>query len=80
MYLRLGLVSCDKFVKASLPNMMKNGDSFECWFDNQFYDAVTSGTTFFHSLCLEICFARQHLENLWNPSILPFDWGLYGGE
>ena len=80
MYLSLGLVSCDRFVTASLPNMTKNRDSFECWFGNQLYDAVASGTTLSHSLCLEMCLARQLLGNLWNPSILPFDCGQYGGE
>ena len=80
MYLSLGMVSCDRFVTASLPNMTMNGDSFEYWFGNQLYDAVTSGTTSFHSLCLEMHLARQLLRNLWNPSILPFDCGLYGGE
>ena len=50
MYLRLGLVSCDRFVKASLPNMTKNGDSLECWLGNQLYDDVASGTTSSHSL------------------------------
>ena len=64
MYLRSGLVSCDRFVNASLPNMA----------------SVASGTTSSHSLCLEICFARQLLRNLWNPSILPLNCGLYGDE
>ena len=64
MYLRLGLVRYARFVNASLPNMMKNGDSFECWFGNQLYDAVAMGTTSFHSLCLVMCFSRQLLRNL----------------
>ena len=80
MYLSFGLVSCERFVTASLPNIMKNGDSFECWFGNQLYEAVARGTTLSHSRCLEMCFARQLLRNLWKPSILPLDWGLYGGE
>ena len=58
---------CDRFVNASLPNMTKNGDSFECWFGNQLYDVVAIGMTLSHSLCLEICFARQLLRNLCNP-------------
>ena len=66
VYLRLGLVRCAKFVSASLPNIMKNSDSFECWFGNQLYDAVAMGMTLSlsHSLCLEMCFARQLLRNL----------------
>ena len=80
MYLSFGLVSCDRFVTVSLPNMTKNGDSFECWFGNQLYNAVASGTTLSHYLCLEMCLARQLLKNLWNPSILPFDCDLYSGE
>ena len=80
MYLSLGLVSCDRLFTASLPNMTKNRDSFECWFGNQLYDAVASGTTSSHSLCLEMCLARQLLRNLWNPLILPFECGQYGGE
>ena len=80
MYLSLGAVSCDRFVTASLPNMTKNGDYFECWFGNKLYDVVASGTTSSHFLYLKMCLARQLLRNLWNPSILPFDYGLYGGE
>ena len=76
MYLSLGLVSCDRFVRASLPNMTKNRDSFECWFGNQLYDVVANGTTSSHSLCLGMYLATQLLRNLWNPSILPFDCGL----
>ena len=79
MYLRLGLVRCAKFVSASPPNMIKIGDSFEFWFDNQLYNAVVMGMTLSHFLCLVICFARQLLRNLWNPAMHPFDWGLYGG-
>ena len=51
--------SCDRLVTVSLPNMTKNGDSFEYWFGNHLYNAVASGTTLSHPLCLEICLARQ---------------------
>ena len=70
IYLRLGLVTCDQLCQgASLPNMMKNGDSFEFWFGKLVVgNAVASGTTLSHSMCLKMCFARQLLRNLWNPS------------
>ena len=63
-------MSCDWFFSVSLPNMMKNGDSAECWFGNQLYNAVAKGTTPSHSLCLVICLARQLLTvacmyNIW---------------
>ena len=64
MYLRLGLVRCDRFVNASLPNITMNGDSFECWFGNQLYNAIAMGTTSSNSLCLVMCFGRQLLRNL----------------
>ena len=61
MYLKLGLVSCDRFVKACLPNITKNGNSLECWFGNQLYEAVAMGATSFHSLCLEMCLQENFL-------------------
>ena len=51
-------------ISASLPNMTKNGDSFECWFGNQLYNTVVMGMTLSHSLCLVMCFARHLLKNL----------------
>ena len=79
MYLSLGEIKCLRLVSASLPNITKKGDSFECWLGSQLYDAVARGATSSHSLFLEICFARHDLRKLWKPSILPFDCGQYGG-
>ena len=73
MYLSLGQMGCLRLVSASLPNMTKKGDSFECWLGSQLYDASS------HSLFLEMCFAKHDLRKLWKPSILLFDCSQYGG-
>ena len=52
---------------------MKNGDSLECWFGNQLYDAVANGVTSSHSLSLEICLDKHAFRRLWKPSMQPFD-------
>ena len=44
------------------------------------YDTAAIAATSSHSLCLEMCLAKDAFRNLWKPSSTPFDWGLYGGE
>ena len=45
----------------SLPNIRKNGLSFECSFGKKLYTAQASGTTSSHSICGVMCFEMQAL-------------------
>ena len=56
--------SCNSLLRgriASLPNIRKNGLSFECSFGRKLYAAQASGTTSSHSTCGVICFEIQAL-------------------
>ena len=64
MYLSLGEIRCLRLLSASLPNITKKSDSFECWLGSQLCDAVARGAMLSHSLFLEICFAKHDLRKL----------------
>ena len=60
---------------GSLPNIRKNGDSFECSLGIKLYTAQARGIKTSHSNHGATCLAIQALRKAWNPSILPFEAG-----
>ena len=74
-YLILGPSNVFKGKTGSLPNIRKNGDSFECSLGIKLYAAQARGIKTSHSNCGPTCLAIQALRKVWNPSILPFEAG-----
>ena len=61
---------------GSRPNIIKNGLSLECSLGRKLYAAVARVHTSSHSTLGLTCLANHVFKKAWNPSILPFDWGL----
>ena len=75
-YLNLGLRASVNGILGFLPNIKKKA----CSFGRKLYAAIAIEQTSSHSSPGLMCFAMQAFKNKWNPSILLFDWGWYGGE
>ena len=77
-YLILGPSNVFRGKAGSLPNIRKNGDSFECSLGIKLYAAHARGIKTSYSNCGATYLAIQDLRKAWNPSILPFRAGWYG--
>ena len=74
-YLILGPSNVFRGKTGSLPNIRKNGDSFEYSLGIKLYAAQARGIKASHSNYGATCLATQALRKTWNPSILPFEAG-----